>query len=199
MACRSFPRRHPGLRQRRETAKRILIYGFGPYRNFQDNVTEKIVRRLPRRRWLHRMIFPVRFASRPFIDALRKVRPDFILGLGQCSRGRRLRIEVAAANKRRNNRAEKPRPIVPNGALRLSTNLKLDLGRRARASHNAGDYVCNYSMYVILDFLRKRRRPTRFAFVHVPCRYDPGLATRLLMAALTAFSASGERRARGGR
>jgi pyrrolidone-carboxylate peptidase len=175
---------HPRLRQRRETAKHILIYGFGPYRNFQDNVTEKIVRRLPRRRWLHRMTFPVRFANRPFIDALRKVRPDIVLGLGQCSRGKHLRTETTAANKRRNHRAEKPRPIVPNGARRLSTNLKLDLGRQARASHNAGDYVCNYSMYVILDYLRKRRRPTRFAFVHIPCRYDPRLAARLLMKAI---------------
>jgi pyroglutamyl-peptidase len=175
---------HRGPRPRRETARRILIYGFGPYRNFQDNVTEKIVRRLPRRRWLHKMIFPVRFSKRQFTDAIRQRHPDIVLGLGQCSRGRRLRMEMGAANKRRNNRAEKTRPIVPNGALRLPANLKLDLGREARPSRNAGDYVCNYSMYVMLDFLNKHRLPTRFAFVHVPYRYDPRLAARLLIKAV---------------
>jgi pyrrolidone-carboxylate peptidase len=93
-------------------------------------------------------------------------------------------MEAAAVNKRRNNRADKRRPIVPKGALRLSTNLKLDLGREARYSNNAGDYVCNYSMYVILDFLKRRRLPTRFVFIHVPYRYDPRMAARQLMKAV---------------
>jgi pyroglutamyl-peptidase len=160
---------------------RILVYGFGVYRDFEENVTEKIIRRLPRRRQLGKIIFPVRFHRRQFIDAVRKHDPEVILGLGQCSRGKRLRIERRAVNKRRNDKGEKPKPIVRGGPRQLSTNLRLGLGLQARPSRNAGDYVCNYSMYVILDYLKRQRFPIRFGFIHIPHDYDSGKARRVLL------------------
>lgn len=159
---------------------RVLVYGFGPYRNFQSNITESIVRNLPRRRRLKKIIFPVEFNKRQFLDAIRECKPDVVLGLGQCSRGRRLRIEAHAVNRRRHHKGERARPIVPGGALRLRTHLRFELGPRARLSQNAGDYVCNYSMYVVLDFVKRRRVPIRFGFVHVPRGYDASMAVRLL-------------------
>ena len=72
---------------------RLLIYGFGPYRQFQDNVTEKILRGLPRRSGRKKLVFPVRFHKGQFLNAIKQHRPDVILGLGQCARGQRLRIE----------------------------------------------------------------------------------------------------------
>jgi pyroglutamyl-peptidase len=163
---------------------RILVYGFGPYRKFQRNVTESIVRRLPRRHRLYKIIFPVQFNKTQFLNSIGQYRPDVVLGLGQCSRGRRLRIEAQAVNKRRRHKREKAQPIVTGGALRLATNLRFDLGAKARVSHNAGDYVCNYSMYVILDFLRRRRAPIRFGFIHVPCGYEAATAVRVLAKAI---------------
>jgi pyroglutamyl-peptidase len=159
---------------------RILVYGFGPYRNFQFNITESIVRKLPRRHRLQRIIFPVKFNKRQFLESIQECKPDVVLGLGQCSRGRRLRIEAQAVNRRRHNKWEKARPIVAGGALRLRTHLRFNLGPRARLSQNAGDYVCNYSMYVILDFLKRRRAPIRFGFIHVPRGYDAAMAVRIL-------------------
>lgn len=169
---------------------RILVYGFGVYRSFKKNVTEKIVRRLPRQRRFSTIIFPVRFHRRQFIDAVRKHDPEVILGLGQCSRGRRLRMERRALNRRRNDRGEKPRPIVRGGPRQLPTNLKLNIGSQSRLSRNAGDYVCNYSMYVILDYLKRRRLPSRFGFIHIPHDYDPESARRILLKAIGKIAAT---------
>jgi pyrrolidone-carboxylate peptidase len=162
----------------------ILIYGFGPYRQFRDNVTEKILRRLPRRSWLKRCVFPVRFDKKQFVAAVKANRPEIIVGLGQCSRGRTLRIETCALNRRRNSKKEKARPIVPQGRFRLRTDVGLDCGREGRLSNNPGDYVCNYSMYVIMDYLRRRRISTRFGFVHVPDRYNVQKAAGILLKGL---------------
>ena len=163
---------------------RLLIYGFGPYRHFQDNVTEKIVRRLPRRDGRKKIVFPVRFHRAQFLNAIKKHRPDFILGLGQCAHGERLRIEVQAVNRRRNSPDDKKRPILAGGPPSLKTSLRLALGRQGKSSSKAGEYVCNYSMYVILDFIKRHRLDIRFGFIHIPHRYDYRKAMRLVERAI---------------
>jgi len=173
---------------------RILLYGFDVYRSFKENVTEKIIRRLPRRRQLRKIIFPVRFHRRQFTDAVSKHDPEVILGLGQCSRGRRLRIERRAINRRRNDRRERAKPIIRGGPRQFPTNLKLNIGSQARLSHNAGDYVCNYSMYVILDHLKRRRLPVRFGFVHIPHDFNTGRASLILAKAIDRIEAASIRR-----
>ena len=169
---------------------RILVYGFGPYRRFRDNVTEELIRRLPKRRELRTIVFPVRFHRRQFIDAVRKHDPEVILGLGQCSRGRRLRIELRAVNKRRNDKGEKTKPIIRGSPRQLPTHLKLQIGSVARFSCNAGHYVCNYSMYVILDYLKRRREPVRFGFIHLPHNFDSRKAKRILLKAVDSIEAA---------
>jgi len=166
---------------------RVLVYGFGPYRGFRSNITQKIVRRLAAARDLRKIVFPVRFDSRQFTDAVRKYRPEVILGLGQCSTGRKLRIERRAVNLRRNDRRGKGRPISRGGPATLTSTIgmrELGLGKRARMSRSAGDYVCNFSMYVILDHLRRGRGRAKFGFVHIPHRYPLGRAYRLIRQAI---------------
>ena len=163
---------------------RLLVYGFGPYRGFHENVTETIVRKLPKRRWMKKLIFAVRFHRGQFIKAVKRYQPDVILGLGQSSKGRLLRIESRAVNRKRNNKTEKAKPILRAGSRRLVTNLRLNLGQQSRSSNNAGDYVCNYSMYVILDFIKRRRLPVRYGFIHVPHQYDTKKAIRLSLEAI---------------
>jgi len=164
---------------------RILIYGFGPYRQFHDNVTEQIVRALPRRGGLKKIVFPVRFHKSQFIGAVERFRPVMILGLGQCSRGRVLRMETRAVNRRRNSKLDEARPIMRGGPPRLATHFQLKLARRAGVSNNAGDYVCNYSMYVMLDYIQRRKLPVLYGFIHVPRLYDPKIALRELRRALS--------------
>ncbi|MGH7929591.1 MAG: hypothetical protein ACREQV_17545 [Candidatus Binatia bacterium] len=165
---------------------RILIYGFGPYRQFRDNVTEKIVRGLPKQRGLKKIVFPVRFSKAQLTRVVKDFRPDVVLGLGQCSRGTLLRQERRAVNRRRNSKSEKPRSIVGAGAPKIFTNLELNLTRHAKVSRDAGDYVCNYSMYVMLDYIEHRKLPILYGFVHVPHDYDPEKALAVLCRALWA-------------
>ncbi|HXV82924.1 MAG TPA: hypothetical protein VEG60_23915 [Candidatus Binatia bacterium] len=163
---------------------RLLIYGFGPYRQFRNNVTEKILRQLPGRSGLKKVVFPVRFHKNQFLSRIKKHRPDIILGLGQCSRGQRMRIESQAANRRRGHPEAAVKPILAGGTPALRTNLELALGRHGKPSNRAGEYVCNYSMYVILDFIKRRQLPVRFGFIHVPHHYDDKKALGILAKAI---------------
>jgi pyroglutamyl-peptidase len=171
--------------------ERLLVYGFGPYRNFRDNVTASIVRVLPKQRSVKTIVFPVRFHKAQFIGVVKRFKPDVILGLGQCSKGRLLRIETRAVNHRRSNKKVRATAIVPGGAGKLFTTLRLGKMSGARMSRNAGDYVCNYSMYVILDYVKTRRLPIRFGFVHVPHTYNRYQAALFVTKAIKKLSAQG--------
>jgi pyroglutamyl-peptidase len=152
-------------------SKRILLYGFGPYRQFRDNITAKIIRSLPPQPGLKKVIFPVRFHRKQFVDALERLKPDIVIGLGQSSR-RGIDVEAQAANRRRARMADAPKLISPRGPARLQTTLTLKPGPRARNSSNAGDYVCNFSMYVMLDHIRRNGLDIPFGFIHVPHEGD---------------------------
>lgn len=173
----------------------VMVYGFGPYRQFENNITQQIVRKLPSSPNLQKIVFPVRFNKKQFTDAVKKHRPDLVLGLGQCSRGRLLRIERRAVNKRRNRKEEKPHSITRGGVRSLKTTLKLEQlapGKQAKLSSNAGDYVCNFSMYVILDYLRRHTGGiARFGFVHIPHQYDPKKATQFVLKILNRLRIGG--------
>ncbi len=157
---------------------RLLIYGFGPYRQFDENITEKVVKALPETRGLKKIVFPVRFHRTQFTHAVKKYRPDVILGLGQSSRRRRLSIEKRAANRMRKKIRGRLEPVVSGGAKWLRTTLALKNGPGGRFSNDAGDYVCNYSMYVILDHLKREGLQTSFGFIHIPHRCSPAKARR---------------------
>src|SRR6266508_2139059 len=102
---------------------RFLVYGFGPYRQFRDNITAKIIKRLPESGDLRKCIFPVRFDSKQFVGALRRHRPDVVLGLGQSSR-RKIEIEMRAANRKRAMKRGRPKRISMTGPQWLRTTLE---------------------------------------------------------------------------
>ncbi len=156
-----------------------MIYGFGSYGRFRDNITERIIKSLPSQPGLKKTVFPVRFHRGQFIDLLKRFKPDIVLGLGQSSR-RRIDVEAQALNRRRARRPDKPQPISSGGPKRLKTTLQLHLGKQVRKSASAGDYVCNFSMYVILDHIRRNRIDIPYGFVHIPHNYDPKKATEMV-------------------
>lgn len=149
---------------------RLLIYGFERYGNFPYNVTKRVVRRLAARRNLLTEILPVEFEKENFLALLRH-RPDAVLGLGQCRRGRSLRLELRAANRMRDLGGNRARKIDPKGPRSVSSTLAIEPRRWLRPSRDAGEYVCNYSMYVLLRRLARRKRKVPFAFIHIPHRY----------------------------
>ena len=166
-----------------KTRKRILLYGFGPYREFHDNITARIIRSLPPRSGVKKIVFPVRFHRKQFVDAITQFKPEVILGLGQSSRSR-LDVESQAMNRRRGRSTLPSRMISRTGPEKLKTTLKVKVGRQAGRSSNAGDYVCNFSMYVMLDYIRLAGADVRYGFIHVPHDYDlekaSGIVTRIV-------------------
>lgn len=159
--------------------KRILLYGFGPYRQFRDNITARIIKSLPRQAGLKKVVFPVRFHRAQFVEALLRFKPDMVLGLGQSAR-RRIDVESQAINRRRARRESKAKPISLSGPQRLKTTLPLKIGNQAGKSTSAGDYVCNFSMYVMLDHIRRYDLGVSYGFVHIPHDYDETMATGLV-------------------
>ena len=166
----------PSLRKK---PRRILLYGFGPYREFHDNITARIVESLRPQPGLTKVVFPVSFHRTQFIEVIDRIKPAIILGLGQSSR-QEIRVESQALNRRRARQTEKPRMISRTGPMRLKTTLNLKVGRAAGRSSNAGDYVCNFSMYVMLDHLRRNGLDIPYGFIHIPYDSDRTKAAELL-------------------
>ena len=154
---------------------RILVYGFGPYRKWKTNITESIAQRLPDLPGLKKIVFKVDFDAAQFQDTIRTFKPELVIGMGQCARGRKIRIERKAINQMAKKRSEKPVAIKKNGIKSIPTSYKIQPGPWSRKSYYAGKYVCNYSMYIMLDELSSSG--SKFAFIHVPAKFDLGRAT----------------------
>ena len=162
---------------------RVLVYGFGPYEEFRDNITEKIIGMLPSQPHVKTVVFRVRFHKRQFIEVLKRHQPDVVIGLGQCTRNR-TEIESRATNRKRADEKGSFKPIRRCGAEFLPTTLDIKLGPRVGRSNNAGDYVCNYSMYVILDYICRTAGQAKFTFLHIPHDGDPRNGAALLTRAI---------------
>jgi pyrrolidone-carboxylate peptidase len=162
---------------------RVLVYGFGPYKRFPDNITEKIIGMLPSQPNVKTAVFQVRFHKRQFIDVLKRHQPDIVIGLGQCTR-HRVEIESRATNRKRADKKGSVKPIRRSGAKFLPTTLEIKLGPQVGRSDNAGDYVCNYSMYVMLDYISRTAGEVKFTFLHIPHDSDPRMGTALVTRAI---------------
>jgi pyrrolidone-carboxylate peptidase len=82
--------------------KKILLTGFKPYNKFKVNISEEVLKKIKETKSLKKIIFPVVFKKELIIQNLRKLKPDFILSFGQCSRGKLLRMERRNKKIRKN-------------------------------------------------------------------------------------------------
>lgn len=162
---------------------RVLVYGFGPYKRFPDNITEKIIGMLPSQPNVKTVVFQVRFQKRQFIDVLKRHQPEVVIGLGQCTRNR-TEIESRAINRKRASKTGPVKLIRQSGPEFLPATLEIKLGPRVGRSNNAGDYVCNYSMYVMLDYISRTAGRAKFTFLHIPHDSNPWKAAALVARAI---------------
>ena len=154
-----------------------LVYGFGPFANFSHNVTVDIVHRVTQLKLAPAVIFETRFSKKMFVSALEKYRPQLVIGLGQDSRARKIRIERKAVNWRKSP-GQAGRPISTGGEKCLYVPLKVSAFPGTTITYNAGDYVCNYSMYLMCEYCLNTDR--RFAFLHVPLSVNINQAAELV-------------------
>lgn len=155
-----------------------FIYGFKPYRQFSENVTEKIVSELPDRLNIAKKVFEVEFNYEMFSLTLDLYRPDLIIGLGQHPTARKLRIERKAKNLYKTESHNNCK-IRDGGPDYLFCNLDLPVIDGTTKAYDAGTYVCNFSMYLMSEYSIKNK--VNFAFLHVPMSIDKTFIIRYLI------------------
>ena len=169
---------------------RILVTGFGPFPGAPYNPTQPLVARLMRLRRpafddveLSSHIFPVTYnaVDRELPRALEQHGPDALLMFGLASRTPYLRIETRARNavtmlwpdaaqtrSRKGSIAEgaDAQRFGPHTAnlLRAARGTGID----ARASRDAGSYLCNYLSWRAIEAVDADSGPRLAAFVHIP-------------------------------
>ncbi len=165
----------------------VLVTAFGAFPGARSNPTLAILARLERSRGrLARLGVDLRCLALPVVydaldpalrEAAREARPDAILHLGLAGRRRRLSIETRAVNRAGplHPDAARRRPaqvLVPGAppvlqatwpAARLHAALAR-AGHDVSRSIDAGDYVCNATLYRSLA----AGLAPRIGFLHVP-------------------------------
>jgi pyroglutamyl-peptidase len=172
---------------------RILITGFGPFPGAPFNPTMALVARLVRLRRpalgsveLTGHIFPVtyRAVDQQLPELLAQRRPDALLMFGLASRTPYVRIETRARNAvttlwpdAGHTRVRKGSIAPDAGAMMFGPHTAkllraaLATGVDARASRDAGSYLCNYLSWRGIEATRAAQSgngPALAAFVHVP-------------------------------
>jgi pyroglutamyl-peptidase len=179
---------------------RILITGFGPFPGAPFNPTMPLVERLLRLRRpafgdveLSGHIFPVTYKAvdRELPQLLMQRKPHALLMFGLASRTRHLRIETRARNAVTMLWPDADHTRSRKGSIAGDTEAKmfglhtakllraaLGTGIDARASRDAGSYLCNYLSWRAIEAAQGNNGLRVAAFVHVPLIAREAMSTR---------------------
>ena len=169
---------------------RILVTGFGPFPGAPENPTAPLVRALARKRHLSEdavtikaHVFPTRYRAvdRTLPRLLKTFKPDALIMFGLAARSRAIRVETLARNRisRLPDAAgytPGPCRIDPDGprtlpasapAAQILRALK-KVGLPARPSRDAGEYLCNYTLWHATRAAGEPAGVTLAVFIHVP-------------------------------
>ncbi|WKA30881.1 pyroglutamyl-peptidase I [Bradyrhizobium roseum] len=169
---------------------RILVTGFGPFPGAPYNPTQPLVARLTQLRRpafsdveLSSHIFPVTYTAvdRELPIALAQHKPHALLMFGLAGRTGFLRIETRARNAvtmlwpdAAQTRSRKGSIADGAGARRFGPHTAKLLraarttGIDARASRDAGSYLCNYLSWRAIEAVETANGPRLAAFIHIP-------------------------------
>ncbi len=179
---------------------RILVTGFGPFPGAPFNPTQPLVARLLRLRRpalsdveLSSHIFPVtyRAVDLQLPELLARHRPQALLMFGLAARTGHLRVETRARNAVTMlwPDASHARPrmgsigLGPDAMMLGPHTAKLlraaiGTGIDARASRNAGSYLCNYLSWRAIEAANTDDALHLAAFIHVPLLARDGFPLR---------------------
>ncbi len=164
---------------------RVLLYGFKPYGDYTENITEQVLSRISATDTLVKKVYEVRFDADMFNKTLSRLKPDRILGLGQHPRARKLRIERKARNLRKTP-DQTLIPISATGPASMHATLQLPETALTTVTYDAGTYVCNYSMYLTGQYCRQSG--AHFGFIHIPKDQDLTILSAYLKMAVARIS-----------
>src|SRR6202161_2977654 len=179
---------------------RILITGFGPFPGAPFNPTQPLVARLLRLRRpalgdveLSGHIFPVTYnaVDRQLPGLLAMRRPQALLMFGLATRTPFVRIETRARNAVTTLWPDADHTRARKGSIAGGTEAMMfgphtarllraaiGTGIDARASRDAGSYLCNYLSWRAIEAAAKDSGPALAAFVHIPLLVRGGVFQR---------------------
>ncbi len=158
---------------------KILIYGFKPFGKYKENISEKIVKNLDKRKF-KRIVLPVNFDSKIIINYIKKTKPDIVIGLGLLGKGRFVRIERKAKNIYKDKKNPTKKEIKRTGPNQYLVNLKIKKTTDTKISYNAGEYICNFTMYIVMDWIYENKSPIKFGFIHIPYNLEFKRAIKII-------------------
>jgi pyroglutamyl-peptidase len=169
---------------------RIIITGFGAFPGAPFNPTQPLVARLLRLRRpalddveLSGHIFPVTYQAvdRELPQLLAKYRPQAVLMFGLATRTAHVRIETRARNAVTTRWPDADQTRARKGSITGGADAVMfgphtakllraadSTGIDARASRDAGSYLCNYLSWRAIEATRSDTGPHLTAFVHIP-------------------------------
>lgn len=170
--------------------KKVLLLGFGPFSKFVENPSQIIVERLKDKKIDDLQIFgkilPVTYSEVEKIirDEIKNIRPQLVLGIGLAAGRNKITLEKIAINYKfsstpdNTGKIEKGRKINAKGPDGIFTNLNVEkiveiLNREnipADISLTAGGYICNLTMYNIME--NAKIFNFKGGFVHLPCHRE---------------------------
>ncbi len=179
---------------------RMLITGFGPFPGAPFNPTQPLVERLLRLRRpalgdveLSGHIFPVTYnaVDRQLPDLLALKRPQALLMFGLATRTPFVRVETRARNALTTLWPDADHARIRKGSIAGGADAMmfgphtarllraaLGTGIDARASRDAGSYLCNYLSWRAIEATYRDTGPRLAAFVHVPLLARDGVSRR---------------------
>lgn len=186
----------------------ILVTAFGPFAGRAENASTLALRELKKAfPEIRTRILPVDVVIAPkrLKQAIRTIRPDAIVLLGEAAGSKKIRLEQTAWNEMDfripdiSGRQPAKRPIRADGVESLASTLPLDAilaeldaaGHEVHFSQDPGRYLCNQVFYSTVDLLAKTGTPCMAGFIHLPLASDYatarsaealGLALRTIMA-----------------
>ncbi|MEC0202815.1 pyroglutamyl-peptidase I [Paenibacillus lautus] len=171
---------------------KILISGFEPFGGSSINPTEKLVKEIKHDAFpgaeIRTLLLPVHYdeCADILLQEMKAYEPDAVIACGVAGGRTAITPERIAINIKdippestiSDNRGARPQdePIDADGPdglfstlpIRSMVNRLKEAGIPASVSNTAGTYICNNTMYAILNEIRLQQRSAIGGFVHFP-------------------------------
>jgi pyroglutamyl-peptidase len=168
---------------------KLLVTAFGPFGGRELNASSLALAELRKMfPGIHTRVLPVDAVLAPsrLKQAIRRIRPDAILMLGEAGGCREIRLETTAWNELDfripdiAGRQYTPRPIRRAAPVSLPSTLPLSvihdrlvsLGHPVTYSEDPGRYLCNLLFFRAIDDLARNGIAIPAGFIHLPLECD---------------------------
>lgn len=179
---------------------KVLITAFEAFGEDAINPTERLLADIGKEQItgaeLHTLLLPVVFdeCADRLLEAVRALQPDAVICCGLASGRTSITPEQIAINLKEvakessvaDNNGNRPyderiNPDSPDGLFSLLPIRKMVDNMKEQAipatiSYSAGTYICNNTMYALLDYIRIHQLPMIGGFVHFPASQEMAVA-----------------------